>query len=44
MQLLAKDGVYIYDYPRFISKTSIPGGGRADVMVRCNDTGTFNLV
>lgn len=35
MQLLAKDGIYIADFPRRISTTSVPPGGRADVMVRC---------
>ena len=44
MYLLAKDGIYIYDYPRKISKTLIPCGGRADVMIRCNTPGTFDLV
>ena len=36
MFLLAKDGIYIRDFPRAISKARIPGGGRADVMVRCS--------
>jgi len=39
--LLAKDGVYITDYPRTIKKAHTPAGGRADIMVRCNKEGTF---
>lgn len=35
MMLLAKDGVYIRDFPRQISEAPIPSGGRADIMVRC---------
>lgn len=35
MQLLAKDGIYIYDFPREITIGRIPPGGRADIMVRC---------
>ncbi len=44
--LLAKDGVYISDYPRgpMLSTTDsalpIPPGGRADFMVRCNKAGS----
>ena len=35
---LAKDGIYIQDFPRFIkNKFPIPPGGRSDVMVRCNN-------
>ena len=43
--LLAKDGIYISDYPRgpMLSTTDsslpIPPGGRADFMVRCNKAG-----
>jgi len=33
--LLAKDGIYISDFPRFVSHVSLPPGGRADVVVRC---------
>lgn len=33
--LLAKDGVYIADFPRFVPRVSIPPGGRADLVVRC---------
>jgi hypothetical protein len=39
--LLAKDGIYIKDYPRSIELYPIPPGGRADIMVRCNTEGTF---
>eukprot|EP00756_Hemistasia_phaeocysticola_P064943 Hpha_TRINITY_DN8173_c0_g1::TRINITY_DN8173_c0_g1_i1::g.171977::m.171977 len=35
MVLLAKDGVYIRDFPRSISVAPIAPGGRADIMVRC---------
>ena len=34
MQLLAKDGIYISDFPRDINLA--PPGGRADIMVRCS--------
>mmetsp|Transcript_8444 Transcript_8444/g.20198 ORF Transcript_8444/g.20198 Transcript_8444/m.20198 type:complete len:687 (-) Transcript_8444:219-2279(-) len=43
--LLAKDGIYLSDYPRGpmiypgSSKIPIPAGGRADFMVRCNAVG-----
>jgi len=33
--LLAKDGVYIQDFPRFVPRVAVPPGGRADVVVRC---------
>lgn len=33
--LLAKDGIYIDDFPRFVQRVSLPPGGRADVVVRC---------
>eukprot|EP00928_Gymnodinium_smaydae_P061002 TRINITY_DN4501_c0_g1_i1.p1 TRINITY_DN4501_c0_g1~~TRINITY_DN4501_c0_g1_i1.p1 ORF type:complete len:494 (+),score=44.23 TRINITY_DN4501_c0_g1_i1:101-1582(+) len=35
MRLLAKDGIYIRDFPRPISIAPIAAGGRADIMVRC---------
>ena len=35
MQLLAKDGMYISDFPRAIEMALIPAGGRADILVRC---------
>lgn len=34
-QLLAKDGIYISDFPRPVDALPIATGGRADVMVRC---------
>jgi hypothetical protein len=39
--LLAKDGIYIKDYPRSIELFPIPAGGRADIMVRCFTEGSF---
>jgi len=33
--LLAKDGIYIDDFPRFVSRVKLPQGGRADVVVQC---------
>lgn len=36
--LLAKDGVYIDDFPRPVRRVSLPQGGRADVAVRCAAT------
>lgn len=44
MQLLAKDGIYIQDYPRSIESATIPTGGRADVMVRCSTAGTYEFL
>ncbi|CAJ1966398.1 unnamed protein product [Cylindrotheca closterium] len=41
MQLLAKDGIYIRDYPRAIDMAPIVPGGRADIMVRCRDPSTY---
>jgi FtsP/CotA-like multicopper oxidase with cupredoxin domain len=32
MQLLAKDGIYIRDFPREISEAPVPSGGRADIV------------
>jgi len=43
MYLLAKDGVYINDYPRRIFIAPIPTAGRADIMVRCQEVGTFEV-
>ena len=39
--LLAKDGIFLTDYPRDFTKAPLPAGGRADIMVRCNTEGTF---
>lgn len=39
--LLAKDGIFITDFPRVINGAiPIPPGGRADFMVRCDHVGT----
>lgn len=34
--LLAKDGIYIDDFPRFVGLVTLPQGGRADLVVRCS--------
>jgi len=41
--LLAKDGIYIKDYPRKLDYFPVPAGGRADIMVRCNAPGKFKV-
>eukprot|EP00747_Dinoflagellata_sp_TGD_P181273 gnl/TRDRNA2_/TRDRNA2_35059_c0_seq1.p1 gnl/TRDRNA2_/TRDRNA2_35059_c0~~gnl/TRDRNA2_/TRDRNA2_35059_c0_seq1.p1 ORF type:complete len:606 (+),score=57.54 gnl/TRDRNA2_/TRDRNA2_35059_c0_seq1:51-1868(+) len=33
--LLAKDGIYIEDFPRPIRRATLPPGGRADLVVKC---------
>ena len=43
MVLLAKDGIYVSDFPRDVSLIATPTGGRADVMVRCSTAGSFNV-
>ncbi|CAB9506477.1 Multicopper oxidase mco [Seminavis robusta] len=43
MRLLAKDGIYIQDYPRTITTATIPTGGRADIMVRCESAGNYTV-
>jgi len=43
MNLLAKDGIYINDYPRPLSTYPIPVGGRAEIMVRCSTSGIFTV-
>jgi len=43
MFLLAKDGVYINDYPRRIFQAPINTAGRADIMVRCRQVGVFEV-
>ncbi|KAL3941294.1 MAG: hypothetical protein SGBAC_004317 [Bacillariaceae sp.] len=40
MFLLAKDGIYIQDFPRSIVDAAVVSGGRADIMVRCPDPDT----
>jgi len=45
LMLLAKDGIFITDFPRAINGAiPIPPGGRADFMVRCNNAGTTNFL
>ena len=45
MVLLARDGIYVRDYPqRKLTKLPIPAGGRADVMVRCTEVGVFDVL
>lgn len=44
MQLLAKDGIYIQDFPRAIDVASIPVSGRADIMVRCSEAGSYDVL
>eukprot|EP00751_Fragilariopsis_kerguelensis_P014140 CAMPEP_0170778330 /NCGR_PEP_ID=MMETSP0733-20121128/12326_1 /TAXON_ID=186038 /ORGANISM="Fragilariopsis kerguelensis, Strain L26-C5" /LENGTH=720 /DNA_ID=CAMNT_0011121731 /DNA_START=362 /DNA_END=2524 /DNA_ORIENTATION=+ len=39
--LLAKDGIYLLDYPRPLDTFPIPASGRADIMVRCKKEGTY---
>eukprot|EP00751_Fragilariopsis_kerguelensis_P029014 CAMPEP_0170922326 /NCGR_PEP_ID=MMETSP0735-20130129/10390_1 /TAXON_ID=186038 /ORGANISM="Fragilariopsis kerguelensis, Strain L26-C5" /LENGTH=828 /DNA_ID=CAMNT_0011321731 /DNA_START=128 /DNA_END=2614 /DNA_ORIENTATION=- len=41
--LLAKDGIYINDYPRDLEFFPIPPAGRADIMVRCTNEGTYTV-
>lgn len=43
MVLLAKDGIYIQDFPRPINIAPIPAGGRADLMVRCTQAGNYKV-
>lgn len=43
MVLLAKDGLYIRDFPRLVSVLPIPTAGRADVMVRCSFVDTVTV-
>ena len=42
--LLAKNGVYVANFPRAITGALVPGGGRADVMVRCNSPGSYDVL
>ena len=42
-QLLAKDGIYLDDAPRSVNHAVLPGGGRADIAVRCSSTGEVEL-
>lgn len=42
--LLAKDGIYIYDFPRKIQMVRLTSGCRADVMVRFNKPGLYRII
>lgn len=45
MHLLAKDGIYIRDFPRSIETAPIVPGGRADIMIRCPAaSSTYNII
>jgi len=44
LELLAKDGIYLTTAPRSITKAYIPPGGRADVAVRCSNSGRVNMI
>eukprot|EP00438_Fugacium_kawagutii_P033172 Skav231900 [mRNA] locus=scaffold960:181728:183799:- [translate_table: standard] len=33
--LLAKDGIYVDDFPRWIQHVSLPPGGRSELVLRC---------
>jgi len=41
--LLAKDGIYLHDYPRKLETFPVPLAGTADIMVRCNAGGTYDV-
>jgi FtsP/CotA-like multicopper oxidase with cupredoxin domain len=43
LQLIAKDGVYLAKYPRTVTEILLPMGTRADIAVRCPETGTFTI-
>lgn len=43
MNLLAKDGIYIGDYPRPMNFYPIGTAGRTDIMVRCSEPGDFDI-
>eukprot|EP00560_Eucampia_antarctica_P005560 CAMPEP_0197842830 /NCGR_PEP_ID=MMETSP1437-20131217/46962_1 /TAXON_ID=49252 ORGANISM="Eucampia antarctica, Strain CCMP1452" /NCGR_SAMPLE_ID=MMETSP1437 /ASSEMBLY_ACC=CAM_ASM_001096 /LENGTH=553 /DNA_ID=CAMNT_0043452767 /DNA_START=231 /DNA_END=1892 /DNA_ORIENTATION=+ len=46
MHLLAKDGIYINDYPRSLADDPtlpVPPGGRADVMIKCSNVGSASF-
>ncbi len=42
-QLLAKDGVFLKEYPREVKRLIVPAGGRSDLAVRCNTAGDREL-
>ncbi len=41
---LASDGVWAMEIPRPVSYMLIPSGGRAEVLIRCDTAGTYELV
>lgn len=41
--LLAKDGIYLHDYPRRLNEFPVPTAGRADIMIRCTADVKFNV-
>lgn len=43
-QLLAKDGIYLQELPRHVSHIILPGAGRADLAVRCSDSGQKTII
>jgi len=43
LQLLAKDGIYLQQAPRQLSRVVLPPGGRADVAIRCKGSGHMRL-
>jgi len=43
MQILAKDGIYLSDFPRQASTLPTPPGGRVDIMVRCSEAGEYGV-
>jgi FtsP/CotA-like multicopper oxidase with cupredoxin domain len=44
LQLIAKDGIYLNEAPRQITKIYLPEGGRADVAIRCTGEGQVNFM
>jgi len=41
--LLAKDGIYLRDYPRRLKEFPVPTAGRADIMIRCTADVKFDV-
>jgi len=41
--LLAKDGIYLRDYPRRLEEFPVPTAGRADIMIRCTADVKFDV-
>jgi len=44
MMLLGKDGIFVEDAPRPITRLPMPAGGRADVAIRCSEAGVYKLL